>query len=163
MLFFLLTVLNWHLKFALWSCLYFTSFNNFNKWAFCKSWSHNPLSVNIVHLPNFNMLFQLLLTEFSKSKVFSCSQKLITWLTIENGLFCKSKNLSSVFPKRVPNWRCLSPSFAVLNKWTLLSVTSPKYIRWWCEGKILIQAEIQQFIWSANRPEIKFTYLSTGW
>ena len=103
------------------------------------------------------MLAQLLLTKFSKyANCFHVYRKLITWFTIESGLFWKSKNLGPVFPKSVLNWCCLLPSFTVLNNWTLLSVTFPKYVRCWCEGMILIQAKIQQFIWSANGLVIKF-------
>ena len=35
----------------------------------------SDIRLNIYRLPNFNMLFQFLLTKFSKRKLFSCLQK----------------------------------------------------------------------------------------
>ena len=42
--------------------------------------------VKIYSLPNFNMLFQLMLTKFFKSELFRVYRKLITWSTNAKGL-----------------------------------------------------------------------------
>ena len=44
------------------------------------------IQLEIYRLPNFNMLFQLVLTKISKVNCFSVYQKLITWPTNAKGL-----------------------------------------------------------------------------
>ena len=52
------------------------------------------IRLKIYRLPNFNMLFQCLITKFPKANCFRVYRKLITWLTIAKGVLCPVTNTS---------------------------------------------------------------------
>ena len=57
------------------------------------------IRLKILRLPNFNMLFQLVLTKFFKRELFLCYRKLITWSSHAKSLF------DSKYRSEVVCWR----------------------------------------------------------
>ena len=94
-------------------------------------------------LPKFNMLFQLLLTNFSKSKLFCVYKKLITWPIIAKGkkrwgmeslgrgMPLRPENFNFCYPTSSPG--CFSLAFATMFK-TGDHFSWPLFLSFWVGG-----------------------------
>ena len=95
-------------------------------------------------LPKFNMLFQLLLTNFSKSELFCVYKKLITWPIIAKGkkkqggmeslgrgMPLRPENFNFCYPTSSPG--CFSLAFATMFK-TGDHFSWPLFLSFWVGG-----------------------------